>query len=259
MRQKPRIAIFDLTDCEGCEIVLLSVYKNVLALKKNFEIVNWRLIQEEERNRFFDIAIVEGTPVSEEEQKLLKVLRERSKYVIALGACAALGGINAIIDEKRRIAIKNKVYSKKYKAKATDSKPITDYIKIDAVIPGCPAVAQNLEEVLGSFLSHKIHKEKTYSVCFECKEKENNCLLLQEKPCLGPITRGGCSAPCPEYGLECYGCFGLLPGANIEAMKKTLTEILGKKRAEDHLKTYLKNQLEEGKNENHRTTLHLKN
>jgi len=252
MRLKPKIAVFDLTDCEGCELVLLAQFEKLLkkkVFKQDFEIVNWRLVQEEEKNSFFDVAIVEGTPVSKEEQEMLKLIRERSRYIIALGACAALGGVNAIMDEKKRARIKNAIYSRRYRAKATDSKPISHYIKIDGVIPGCPAVAENVVEVIASFLSDKPHKEKAYSVCLECKEKENNCLLLQGKPCLGPITQGGCLAPCPEYGLECYGCFGLLKGANIEAIRVTLTKILGKKKAEDHLRTYLKNQLER-KNEN---------
>ncbi len=246
MRIRPKIAIFDLTDCEGCEVVMISWLRKLLLkklLKREFEIVNWRLTQESEKNSFFDIAIIEGTPVSKNEQEELKLIRERSKYVVVLGACAALGGVNAIIDEKRRNKIKRDVYRLRYNASAIEAKPDSRYIKIDGVIPGCPAVEENIEEVLASFLADKPHKEKTYSVCFECKEKENNCLLLQGKPCLGPITRGGCLAPCPEYGLECYGCFGHLEGTNLDAMKITLEGIFGKKKAEDHLRTYLKNQL----------------
>lgn len=252
MRIKPKIAIFDLTDCEGCEVVMISWLRKLFLkkqLKREFEIVNWRLTQEAEKNSFFDIAIIEGTPVSKEEQKELKLIRERSQYVVVLGACAALGGVNAIIDEHKRNKIKRDIYGLRYKARAIEAKPVSHYIKIDGVIPGCPAVEKNIEEVLSSFLVDKPHKEKTYSVCFECKEKENNCLLLQGKPCLGPITRGGCLAPCPEYGLECYGCFGYLEGANLDAMKITLESILGKKKAEDHLRTYLKNSLKEKKNE----------
>lgn len=246
MRIRPKIAIFDLTDCEGCEVVMISWLRKLLLkkiLKREFEIVNWRLTQEKEKNSSFDIAIIEGTPVSKKEQEELKLIRERSQYVVVLGACAATGGVNAIIDEKKRKRIKNQVYGLRYKPKAIETKPVSHYIKIDGVIPGCPTVEKNIEEVLSSFLFDKPHKEKTYSVCFECKEKENNCLLLQNKPCLGPITRGGCCAPCPEYGLECYGCFGLLDGANIEAMKISLEKILGKKKTEQHLRTYLKNQI----------------
>lgn len=246
MRQRPKIAIFDLTDCEGCEVVMIGWLRKLLKnklFKKEFEIVNWRLTQEAEKNSSFDLALIEGTAVSREEQEMLKLIRERSKYVVVLGACAALGGVNAIIDEKKRKKIKREVYNLRYKPRAIEVKPVSHYIKIDGAIPGCPAAEKNIEEVLGSFLADKPHKEKTYSVCFECKEKENNCLLLQNKPCLGPITRGGCLAPCPEFGLECYGCFGLLDGANLDAMKITLEKILGKKKAEEHLRTYLKNQI----------------
>ncbi|MBU2595210.1 hypothetical protein KJ713_00005, partial [Patescibacteria group bacterium] len=146
MRQRPKIAIFDMTDCEGCEIVMIGWLRKLLKkklLKKEFEIVNWRLTQEAEKNSFFDIAIIEGTPVAKVEQNNLKLIRERSQYVVVLGACAALGGVNAIIDEKQRNKIKREVYGLRYKPRAVEAKPVSAYIKIDGVIPGCPAVEKN--------------------------------------------------------------------------------------------------------------------
>jgi F420-non-reducing hydrogenase small subunit len=36
------------------------------------------------------------------------------------------------------------------------------------------------------------------------------CLLAQGILCLGPVTRGGCEAPCVKGGMPCSGCFGPL-------------------------------------------------
>ena len=54
--------------------------------------------------------------------------------------------------------------------------------------------------------------------------KENECLLLLGKPCLGPVTRAGCDAICPTFGSGCEGCRGLIPNPNENAMRDVLDE-----------------------------------
>ncbi|PIR58151.1 MAG: cytochrome B, partial [Parcubacteria group bacterium CG10_big_fil_rev_8_21_14_0_10_38_31] len=60
---KPKIAIYDFTDCEGCEVKLVSIKEKLLDLEKRFNIVNWRLGQERFEDGPYDITIIEGTPV----------------------------------------------------------------------------------------------------------------------------------------------------------------------------------------------------
>lgn len=97
---KPKIAIYDFTDCEGCEVKLVSLREKLLLLEKKIDIVNWRLGQEYFEPGPYDITIIEGTPITQHEINLLKELRENSKVLVALGACAALGGIPAIMPAK---------------------------------------------------------------------------------------------------------------------------------------------------------------
>ncbi len=224
MKPKKTLAIFDLTDCEGCEVEFLSLRrsKDFAFLEKHFNIKNWRLLTAHEKSGFFDVAFIEGSPVTLNEIHLLKKIRANSKTVIALGACASIGGIPAILSENKRQKLVRYVYGKRYKAKALNAKPITKYIDVDYHLSGCPISPHELKQLLIDIAYDKQLKENPNSVCYDCKAKGNECLLIQGKPCLGPITKGGCGAICPENGQHCYGCWGLKKDANFPAMIITL-------------------------------------
>ena len=216
---KKKLAIFDLTDCEGCELEIINLREKILDFEKYFEFINWRLVQTPKDTENFDIAIIEGNPVKKDEENLLLNLRNRSKILIALGACASTGGIPSMINEKARKQIIKKIYDGNYKPKAVSSKPISSIVKVDYYIPGCPANPKQIEKILINLANDKNPSSTAYPVCLECKLKENKCLLLAGEPCLGPVAQGGCGAACPSGGLYCYGCWGPMRGANLTALK----------------------------------------
>lgn len=216
---KKKIAIFDLTDCEGCELQVISLKEKLLDLRDDLEFVNWRLVSGSSQEGPFDIALIEGNPVKPDEVALLKMIRSNAKILIALGACACTGGIPSMLNENFRKKIAAKIYGKNYKPKATRANPINAYIKVDYFLPGCPADQDQIEKFLLDLINGKNPTPRPYPVCLECKLKENNCLLLKKEPCLGPVTQGGCNAACPSGGLFCYGCWGPMKGANIVALK----------------------------------------
>ena len=233
---KPRIVIYDFTDCEGCEVKLISLREKLLLLEKKVEIVNWRLVQEKFESGPYDITIIEGTPITEYEVKLLKDLRENSKILVALGACAGLGGIPAIMPEKDRKYWYEKIYTSQYHPLGIDALPLSVYVKVDFIIHGCPVDENEVLRVIEELLSGKKPSYRGYSVCFECKLAGNPCRLLENKPCLGPIIQGGCGAICVSGGSPCYGCFGLREEANIPGLEK----ILGKEELEKYLTMFYK-------------------
>lgn len=223
---KKKLAIFDLTDCEGCELQIINLREKILDISDMFSIVNWRMVSESTNQGPYDIAIIEGNPVKPDEVKLIKKLRVQSKIIIALGACAVTGGIPSMIDEKKRKVLTARVYNKDYKPKAKLASPLSKYINIDYNIPGCPADKNQIEKILINLYYGKPPKPTKYPVCLECKQKENTCLLLEGKPCLGPVTEGGCGAVCPSGGLHCYGCFGPVKDANLTALKNVFSRDL---------------------------------
>ena len=99
---KPKVAIFDFTDCEGCEVALISLQNKLLELVGEIEIVNWRLAQKRADEGPYDVVLIEGTPVTQHEIDTLKFLRKQTKFLIGLGSCATLGGIPGIIDKEAR-------------------------------------------------------------------------------------------------------------------------------------------------------------
>lgn len=233
---KPKIAIYDLTDCEGCEVKLVSLRERLLQIEKKVDIVNWRLSQESFQSGPYDITIIEGTPITDYEVKLLKDLRQNSKILVALGACASLGGIPAIMPEKDRKMWYEKIYTSQYHPRGIDAVPLSAYVPVDFSIHGCPVDEDEAVRVIEELLSGKKPSYRGYSVCFECKIANNKCRIAEEnKPCLGPITQGGCKAVCLSGGSPCYGCFGIREEANIPAMIKTLERIADKAEIERYL------------------------
>jgi sulfhydrogenase subunit delta len=215
---KKKLAIFDLTDCEGCELQLINLKEKLINFEEYLEFCSWRLVSDKNTTDKFDIAIVEGNPVKKDEENLLKELRSRTKILIALGACAVTGGIPSMIDEKKRSEIAKLIYNESYKPKSISAKPVNQIVKVDFNIPGCPADINQIEKFLFDLINDKIPHVNPYPVCMECKLKENNCLLLDKQPCLGPVTQGGCDAACPSGGLYCYGCWGPMKNANLKAL-----------------------------------------
>lgn len=240
--KKLRVAIFDLTDCEGCELELVNLREKIAIFSEQTEIINWRLASSNTNTGPFDVTFVEGTPITEGDIETLKQARAQSKLIVGLGSCAVLGGVQGSLTkeewEKGLIA----VYGKDYKTKSKMPRPISYYIDVDYLLPGCPVNTTELAQVLASLLSNKKPVEARFPVCLECKGKENCCLLLQGEPCLGPVTKGGCEAACPSRGLRCWGCFGALRGGNTKALKNFFDEKYGKERTKQLMKIFYANQ-----------------
>ena len=215
---------------------LVSLREKLLLLENKVDIVNWRLGQEHFEPGPYDVTIIEGTPITQHEIDLLKELRENSKLIVALGACAALGGVPAIMPEKDRKAWYEKIYSSQYHPKGVDALPLSAHVKVDFSIHGCPVDEDQVVKVLEELLSGKTPSYRGYSTCLECKQAGNKCRIAEEdKPCLGPITQGGCKAVCVSGGSPCYGCFGVREEANVPAMIKTLERVTDKETIERYL------------------------
>ncbi len=217
-----KIAIYDFTDCEGCEVRLCSLKERLLDLESRFDIVNWRLAQKACSDGPYDVTIIEGTPVTGDEIELLKELREKSRMIVTLGACASIAGVPGILDGAERGKWYKKIYGPGYKPRGVDALPVSAYVKVDYLIHGCPVDEDELVRVLEELAAGKTPRYRGYSVCLECKEAGNPCRLRNDLICSGPITQGGCKAVCVSGGSACYGCFGLREDGNIDALVRIL-------------------------------------
>lgn len=241
-KNKPKIAIFDLTDCEGCESEFINLLEKLAIFAEEADIINWRLATDNQNLSEFDVCFIEGSPITESDIESVKRLRGNSRTVVSLGSCAELGGIQTSITEKEWKEGIPLVYGKSYKTSSKFPRPLSYYVDVDIHLPGCPINKNELAEVLASLLIGKKPVEARYPVCLECKARENTCLLLDGEPCLGPVTKGGCEAVCPSRGLRCWGCFGALRGGNQKALKNFFEKSFGKERTKQILKSFYSSQ-----------------
>lgn len=209
-RKKPTLAVWKFTSCDGCQLSLLDCEDALLQLAEQIEIAYFMEATKKKLAGPYDLSLVEGSISTEAEIARIRMVREQSRYLVTIGACATQGGIQALKNFQPIDSYLKLVYPKpEYIATLGTSVGIAEYIKVDFELRGCPINKYQLLEVCQSFLLNKKPNIPSVSVCTECKAKGNTCILVaQGTPCLGPVTHAGCGALCPSYNRGCYGCFG---------------------------------------------------
>ncbi len=221
---KPRVAFFSFSSCEGCQLVVLAIEEQLLELAKLIDIVSFREAMSEKSDHY-DIAFVEGSITRTSEIERIKTIRETANIVIALGACATIGGVNSLKNQYEIKEVKGIVYGKMAdKFDTIPTRPIEAVVKVDYWIHGCPIDKKEFIEVTKAILLGKKPRVPDYPVCVECQMKENVCLFEKGMVCLGPVTRAGCDAICPTHNDGCTGCRGLIDDPNLSSHKDLLSE-----------------------------------
>ncbi|MFH1385501.1 MAG: hypothetical protein ABIG65_00420 [Patescibacteria group bacterium] len=219
---KPIIAIISLTCCEGCQVAILDLGERFLKVAEYIKIGDFAFLEDKPELPNYDIIFIEGSPISEENIARLKNLRTRSKFLVALGACAALGGIAEIKNYQDKNERMRYVYKNFEGINNPDIKPLSFYVKVDLEIPGCPINKEEFLKIVKQILAGVLPSLPQRPVCYECQLEQNKCLLQEGLPCLGPIMLGGCGAPCPANNYPCDGCRGPLKNINPDKLTKQL-------------------------------------
>lgn len=214
----PNVAFFDFTSCEGCQLTILDALQDYPELLNVVEIVQFREAMTEKSDDY-QIAFIEGSCSRKQDENRLKKIRQNAAVVVALGACAHLGGINAIKNLHKLENVRSYVYGDKAHWYDTgEVRPIEAIIPVEMVIPGCPIDREEFIACVKSVLLGVKPPVPDYPICVECKLNENNCLFNIGQFCLGPITRAGCKAICPSYGQSCEACRGFISNPNENSM-----------------------------------------
>ena len=234
-----KIAIEELAGCSGCTIAVLDLHEMLLDVLEKAEIVYSPVIMDvKEPPEGIDIAFVTGAVRNEENRERLKMIRKRSKVLVALGTCACYGGVSGL----SMLSSNEEIFNKVYRNGATvgeDGKipsgvpPFTyrafavgDLAMMDYYITGCPPKENFLREIIPALIAGDSIDLSRKSVCSECDRKmgsvegwklkrryegvpdREHCLLGQGYLCLGPVTFGRCGASCPKNNVPCHGCNG---------------------------------------------------
>jgi F420-non-reducing hydrogenase small subunit len=263
---KPKVAFYWCASCGGCEEAVVDLAEGVLKVVEAVDIVFWPVALDFKRSDVqampdgaIDVAFINGAIRMSEQEAMAKLLRKKSKLVIAYGACAYQGGIPGLANLTEKETILEYVYHQSPSTThGTGVRPQThttvpegelelpefyetvktldQVIDVDYYLPGCPPTGKITFQAIEAILAGKLPEKGAVlagdrALCYECDlnstkpEKllvsdlkrvhqvivdREKCLLAQGILCLGPVTRGGCEAPCVKGGMPCTGCFGPL-------------------------------------------------
>jgi F420-non-reducing hydrogenase small subunit len=127
-------------------------------------------------------------------------------------------------------------------------KALDQVVDVDYYVPGCPPEPEQIWAVLEVVVNALLHGGPLppkgsivgagkVAVCEECPLEKNVksisqfyrpydlvpqpglCLLEQGIVCMGPATRSGCGALCPQANMGCRGCYGPLDGVEDQGAK----------------------------------------
>ena len=223
MSEKLKVGILDITGCNGCVLSVAFNEDEVLDIFNLVDVQAFRFVSDPaEENPEFDIVLMEGMVASPRDLEFLKEIRARTKVLVALGTCAHTGNIPAYRKWAPKENLARLQFEKTDDIADVEVTPLDAHVKVDATIPGCPPNKIEVLEVIKNLVIGKGYRPYTMPVCVECRRNNNMCLLEVNKPCLGPITTGGCFAICVNAGLECWGCRGQTADANLDAFVKML-------------------------------------
>jgi len=224
---RPRLAVWKFASCDGCQLTLLNCEDELIPLAGAVQIAYFPEATRAVVEGPYDVSLVEGSVTTPEEVERIQRIREMSRRLITIGACATSGGIQALRNFGDVAEFRSIVYAHpEYLSTLSRSTPISAHVSVDFELRGCPVNKHQLLEVLAASIQGRKPRIPSYSVCVECKRRGTVCVAVANgTPCLGPVTQAGCGALCPAYSRGCYGCLGPQDPPNTSSLANRLLSL----------------------------------
>jgi F420-non-reducing hydrogenase small subunit len=206
---KPKLAIYWSASCGGCDVAILDTNEKILEIANLCDIVLWPIGTDfkyqsirDMADKSIDLCIFNGAVRNTEEEEMAKLLRAKSKVLVAFGACACLGGIPALANLTTREEILQRAYIE-IPSNANDAKTLpqvkttvkegelelpelfntvktlAQVVPVEYFVPGCPPPVDLILSLVGYYAIDKmppvgtiIASEKT--CCDECDRIKEN-------------------------------------------------------------------------------------
>jgi coenzyme F420-reducing hydrogenase gamma subunit len=220
--RKPTLAVWKFASCDGCQLSLLDCEDELLPLAEEIEIAYFVEARRATVEGPYDLSLVEGSITTAEDAERIRRVRESSRRLVTIGACATAGGIQALRNFADVDEFVSAVYaSPEYISTLATSTPISAHVHVDFELHGCPINKHQLLEVIGAYLNQRRPQIPGHSVCIECKRRGTVCVMVAHgTPCMGPVTHAGCGAICPAYDRGCYGCYGPMETPDTQSLSE---------------------------------------
>ena len=165
---KPKVVFYGCGSCGGCEKAVIDLEEDLLNLLDAIDIVLWPLLFdfrvkdiETVKDGEITVSFINGAVRMSDQEEMVKILRQKSKIIIAFGSCAHMGGIPGLGNFYTKDTIFQRIYRKgvsvenpektaPQKRTGYDSgeltlpefydtaKALDQVIEVDYYLPGCP-------------------------------------------------------------------------------------------------------------------------
>lgn len=164
--ERLKLATVWLGGCSGCHMSLLDLDEWLVELAALADLVYSPIADQKEFPAGVDLALVEGAVATDEHRELARLVRRRSRVVVALGDCAVTGNVTAM---RNPLGPARSVLQQVYIDHGDPGGVLPAYpgivpvlldkvvplhaaIAVDLFLPGCPPSAPRIRALLESLL-----------------------------------------------------------------------------------------------------------
>jgi len=164
---KVKIATVWLDGCSGCHMSFLDMDERLLTIADKIELVYSPLVDAKIFPENVDLTLVEGAVSNEDDLHKIKLVRSRTKLLMALGDCAVTSNVPGMRnyysrDEILRCAyVENAAINQGIPTQVVPLllpkvRPVHEYVKVDIFVPGCPPHADIIFDAIAALLEGRL-------------------------------------------------------------------------------------------------------
>jgi NAD-reducing hydrogenase small subunit len=160
---KKKLATVWLDGCSGCHMSFLDMDERLIELAEQFELVYSPIVDCKIFPGSVDVSLVEGSVSTDEHERKIHMIRERSTILVSLGDCAVTGNVPSMRNTFTVSSILERTFgdAPAVHPELFDGlpkllprvRPIHEVVKVDVFVPGCPPSADTIYTVLRDLLA----------------------------------------------------------------------------------------------------------
>ncbi|MFZ0294476.1 MAG: hypothetical protein WAL52_12790 [Candidatus Sulfotelmatobacter sp.] len=164
---KPRLATVWLDGCSGCHMSLLDMDERLVELSERFDLVYSPLVDYKQFPAQVDIALVEGSVSSDEDEHKIRLVRANTRILVSLGDCAVTGNVPSMRNSipvsellecvyRGNGLLQPQVPKERLPSLLARVRPVHEVVNVDVFVPGCPPSADTIYAVISDLLAGQV-------------------------------------------------------------------------------------------------------
>ncbi|HTP68887.1 MAG TPA: NADP oxidoreductase [Dongiaceae bacterium] len=161
---KLTMATIWLDGCSGCHMSFLDMDERLVELSSQFELVYSPLVDHKTFPALVDVALVEGSVSTDEDEHKIKKIRAHTGTLVSLGDCAVTGNVPSMRNPFPLGAVFDRAYQETVTVQAQRPaellpvllkrvRPVHEVVPVDVYVPGCPPQADTIYAILVELLA----------------------------------------------------------------------------------------------------------